>query len=428
LHKKRKILIYILPILLVIMTVAAGCGGDISHDEASLDNAESPVIQVNPKNREKAQWTYLVYMAADNDLEATAWQDINKMEQIGSTADVNIVVQWDNRGQYGSPGCRRYLITKNPTGEVGNISSQIVGDLGEINSANPEQLVNFVKWGIKKYPAEKYAIILWNHGAGWREPTGIDLERRRGRGICFDQSSNDFMSAGELNQALEEIYRNLGRKIDFVGMDACLMGMTEIAYNLKDHCRYITFSESSIYGWPYHYILGDLTADPTIEGRKLCQSTVVRFGQYWTEMGEEYYTTISAVDTGQVDELALSMDRFVMAVKNSEMPNDKIKEAANETESIDAIFTDFKDLNLFMHNIIQKVEDPDVRESAVDVQEHIKKTVIFESHGGQFSTHTAGLTIWLPEKTRYEQFIGNYLSLPFCQFTRWNEVLEKMEI
>ena len=40
-------------------------------------------------------WTVMVYMAADNNLEAAAIDDLNEMERIGSTSQVDIVVQID---------------------------------------------------------------------------------------------------------------------------------------------------------------------------------------------------------------------------------------------------------------------------------------------------------------------------------------------
>ena len=38
------------------------------------------------------QWTVMVYMSADNNLEPDGIHDLNEMESVGSTDDVNIVV------------------------------------------------------------------------------------------------------------------------------------------------------------------------------------------------------------------------------------------------------------------------------------------------------------------------------------------------
>lgn len=427
---KRSFLIYILPLIIIAAFALSGCGGGVDAEAMPGESPEStPQTRdvLTRKNHQPAKWTYLVYIAADNDLEPTAWQDISKMEQIGSNDSVNIVFQWDNRGEYGNRGCRRYYITKNPETSPGKVSSPVIKNLGDINSADPDELVDFVKWGMKNYPAEKYAIVLWNHGAGWRWPSASE-NHPRARGICFDQTSNDFMTESELRGAFREIYFIRGDKIDFIGIDACLMGMTEIAYSLKDYGNYITFSESSVYGWPYHYILGDLTTAPEFDGKRLCKSTVERFRQYWIEEGIEYFTTISAVDLGQVDSLTLSVNEFsILAIDVMDEERDKIRRSIQETESVDDIFTDFRDLNLFMQRIEKNVVNPDLKASAVRVSEAITRAVIHEAHGERFSTETAGLTIWMPNEGIHNEFISEYSVLPFSQITMWDEFLEELK-
>lgn len=407
----------------------SGCGGGVDAEAMPGDSVESAPQTIDTstrKNQDPAKWTYLVYIAADNDLEPTAWQNISKMEQIGSNDSVNIVVQWDNRGEYGNEGCKRYYITGNPETSPGKVTSPVIKNLGEINSADPDELVNFVKWGMKNYPAEKYAVVLWNHGTGWRRPSESE-NYPVARGICFDQTSNDFMTESELRGAFREIYFIRGDKIDFIGIDACLMGMTEIAYSLKNYGKFITFSESSVYGWPYHYILGDLTNAPEFDGKRLCKSTVERFRQYWTEESVEYFTTISAVDLGQVDSLTLSVNEFsILAINIMDEEGDEIKRSMQETESVDDIFTDFRDLNLFMQKIVKNVKNPDLKASAGRVSEAITRAVIYEAHGERFSTKTAGLTIWMPNEGIYNEFSSEYSVLPFSQIAMWDEFLEKV--
>ncbi len=37
-----------------------------------------------------------------------------------------------------------------------------------IKHGDPAILTAFVSWVIENYPAEHYALDLWNHGSGWR--------------------------------------------------------------------------------------------------------------------------------------------------------------------------------------------------------------------------------------------------------------------
>jgi len=42
------------------------------------------------------EWTIMVYIDGDNDLEDAAWDDLEEMETVGSISGVNVVVQLDD--------------------------------------------------------------------------------------------------------------------------------------------------------------------------------------------------------------------------------------------------------------------------------------------------------------------------------------------
>jgi hypothetical protein len=123
-------------------------------------------------------WTVLVYLAADNDLAPFGLIDINEMEQIGSTDDVDVVVQFDGSKEHspGAEGSCRYHIQKD--NDMKTITSPVVEDLGEIDMGNKQTLVEFLNWGMENYPSEKYFLVIWNHGNGWYqnlEESSIDF-------------------------------------------------------------------------------------------------------------------------------------------------------------------------------------------------------------------------------------------------------------
>lgn len=415
--------------ILLLLTAAGGCGIGGSS-ESNLSAAEDPNLSSQKfdslySTNNQAQWTYLIYMAADNDLEPTAWQDVSALEKAGSTDQVNIVVQWDNQGTFGRPGCRRYYITHNPETSLGEIKSPIIEELGTVDTADPDMLSDFIIWGMKNYPAEKYAVILWNHGAGWRNPA--KNPHHLAKGICYDSSSGRYMTMEQMDQAFSRIHNHLGRKIDFIGMDACLMGMVEIAYTLKDYGKYLTFSEASIYGWPYDYILTDLIGSPHWGPKQLSKSTVERFKQYWLEIGEEYFTTISAIDLEMIDELIYAVNTFAdYAITSLPHEKDNLLKAVYITDSIDEVFYDFRDFNLFLENVKEITSNIILKEKAVEIQKAIIELILYEAYGEQFSHQTAGISIWLPDKEKYDKYICSYYNLTFAQFTLWDELLDKL--
>ena len=117
------------------------------------------------------EWTVIVYSAADDEvLEENMWFDLNEMELVGSNPQMNIVVQIDRyAGAFTGDGdwtdTRRYLITQD--NDLDHITSPVVESVGEVDTGDPQTLIDFVTWAIQKYPAQKYALVMSDHGGGW---------------------------------------------------------------------------------------------------------------------------------------------------------------------------------------------------------------------------------------------------------------------
>ena len=106
---------------------------------------------------QKSAWTIMVYMAGDNNLSAAGEADLEEMRLVGSSDRVNVVDEFDNAGDAGT---RRILIGKDGIGEH-------IEMLGETDSGSPGVLSGFIEWAAQNYPADRYALVLWNHGNGW---------------------------------------------------------------------------------------------------------------------------------------------------------------------------------------------------------------------------------------------------------------------
>jgi clostripain len=135
-----------------------------------------------PPRDNTAEWTVMVYLDADNNLESAGIDDINEMEIVGSTTEVNIVVQVDripysvlasNNEGYADDisnsnwtTTRRYYITQDF--DPVQINSQLKSDLGELNMGDSQTLIDFTNWATINYPARKYLLVIWNHGGGFR--------------------------------------------------------------------------------------------------------------------------------------------------------------------------------------------------------------------------------------------------------------------
>lgn len=367
------------------------------------------------------EWTFLVYIAADNNLEGEGVSDINEMEQVGSTDQVNIVVQYDRNGNYYPNldwiGCRRYYITRN--NNPGQIGSELIEDLGIVDTGDPAALVDFATWGIQNYPAHRYALIIWDHGTGWR----LVDEDFNTKGICCDDTSGNHISQPQLRTALQQIRAYYGKNLELIGMDACLMGNLEVAYDVIDIADYLVFSEAAVpaAGYPYHTILQDLTSNPTQDGAALGTSIVNRYGDNYAS-----YTTytMSALKMSEINSLLVALDDFVSTAR-SLMGTERLNfiAARVNSASISYSYSDYKDLWLYMETLRAQTSNNTVKTKTAAVQNAVNNAVIARVQGaGAGVRDSKGISIWLPDPNQYNSYISRYLELAFASRT-WDEFL-----
>lgn len=237
---------------------------------------------------ETKEWTVLVYMDADNNLESDAILGINSLELVGSGPDMNIVVQIDRINGHDSTngdwtGTKRYYIQYDPVPVV--INSPEVEDLGEANMGDINTLRDFIDWGFENYPAERYMLILWDHGSGHD-------------GICFDDTDKDYIDITELSMLSWYNEENQFERTDFDIMvfDACIMQQMAVAYAVKDCCDYIIGSQDLIYtpGIPNWKVLERVSSDPDIETELVCNLFVQEYKKFFDPFNFDY--SLSALD------------------------------------------------------------------------------------------------------------------------------------
>lgn len=115
-------------------------------------------------------WTIMLYQDADDKvLEQDIFIDFNEAERVGSSDRVNIVAQLDRyiggfRGDGDWSDSRRYVLQRDNDLDVIRSPYQ---SIGEVDMSNPQVLFDFVTWAIANYPADKYVLIMSDHGMGW---------------------------------------------------------------------------------------------------------------------------------------------------------------------------------------------------------------------------------------------------------------------
>ncbi|MCD4785535.1 MAG: hypothetical protein K8T10_17070 [Candidatus Eremiobacteraeota bacterium] len=352
------------------------------------------------------KWTILHYAAGDNNLTPYMVSDVNEMESVGSTANMNLVVQLDK----GNRDCKRYYLIKDDN--MDEIKSPVLEDMGSTNMASPKELADFIKFGMEKYPAEHYALIISDHGGAWR-------------GAVSDYGHYRDMTTPQIKEGLDLAQKDTGRQIDVLGFDACLMASTEVAYELRDNAKYMVASENNegADGWPYVPLLtkknlqnldGALKQKLDISPEALAKKIVDDASDSWA------ISTISATDLSKMPNLKDACNSLAKQILKTDTPNEVLRKIAQKTKS----FYGYKDLYHFAEQISESkdIKDETLKAYGKLVMTTVKRAVIAEEHS-VFKRNIHGLNAEIPDSNKVD---WRYPKLQFAKDTQWDEAMNKI--
>jgi hypothetical protein len=411
----------------------------------------------------RSRWSVLGFLAGDNDLEGAAIADIKEMERVGSRpGELEIVVQVDRAADHSFPkddwqNTRRYYITRSTHRD--RITSRLLADLGETNTGDPRVLEEFLDFAVSSFPSEATALIIWNHGSGVFVPAEllahhgapsrreivnrasprlrrtvfhtsrealVQLDPQR-RGIAYDDRSGDCLDNRELQRVLGSAHELLGRPVDLVGMDACLMTMIEVAYQIRTHARVLVGSEEVEPGdgWPYAEVLSDLAARPAMTAEELGGAIVHRYVASYAGFPGD--VTQAAIDLSRLEPLVDAVDRLARALlEHLTRPRFGATIYTAWRSSLRFFDNYYVDLHSFASALAAATNVDAVRRASVEVQRAIEgkgvdSPIIAEAHAGPGMDAARGLSIYFPPFRVPSPF---YAELDFARRTRWADFLD----
>jgi hypothetical protein len=282
-----------------------------------------PPVGSEPGQPDADTWTVMLFLnAEDPGFESILTGYRTDIEAFIDDKDafLNVAILYDGSGDGDTT---RYLVQ--PDGNYTLGTNQ--WSMGELNMGHPDTLANFVTWAMDQYPAENYYLAVDDHGNGVY-------------GISYDSTSNDDqLTPPELYSALKGATHNGARKIDILDYEACLMGLAENAYDVRQWVDYVVFSEQISWGIDtYPRYFNDLAAtdEPEDVGRRI----VDRYhGEALvTNNGYGYPHTISLIDTNQVGNVSDAVSNFGDAIRatDTQVQKDAINDARDDSQAFAA--------------------------------------------------------------------------------------------
>jgi hypothetical protein len=406
-----------------------------------------------------AKWTFMVYIAGFNNLSPFASKDLEEMREVGSTDDVKVAVFVK---QLDRDSAERLIVQRDGQGESPE-------QLGDVDSGNPQTMLDFVRWAAQSAPAERYALVVWNHGSGWQPDdleqiysevraergatgvTGRELGVRASqqidrslfsstvkevlalpdageRGIASDDGTGHSLDTIELSRVLESAHEgDLGQPFELLGMDACLMSTLEVSYEARAHTRNVVGSEELEPGdgWPYSLILGDLVANPDMDGAELGRTVVRRYAESYRNDESKWPITQCAVASDGIDAFSDSLDTLAGALRgfmrDDELGVFKVQQAQARSADFTGELYDLRTLCANLRGLGPSGER--VEDAAAKVMEALEpgSYVLAEEHLGPTVEGCGGVTAYLPPpSSRISRFYGD---LSFAKQHGWDEFL-----
>jgi len=428
------------------------------YNHNHLPKSEHPKIGQPRTTAEQAEWTILILIQASNNLESFAYTNMKEMMKWGSTEKVNILIDLHKTGDKSW----KYKIEQGAY-TVEEVSAR------STESTIEKEVFESAQWAITHYPAKKYGLVFWNHGIGcidpkqkdnkpsylsaydsnWRgiEPTNNYPESSRAlrniipadRGILFDDERQTYLSNQGLRNTLNKIHSELlhFQKIGFIGMDACLMGMLEIADQIKEYAEYFVASEEFEFaqGWPYGAIIEHLVTTPTISSKEIASFIVAAYERYYNNK-TSYYTQ-SCTDLAKIPALKENIDllaQHLATIKTQDPARMKLFIQQARSQALSFSLADYVDLQSLYQELLKltnyAIEQPfnkntptpqidkaswiTLRNILVTGLDLVKNTVT-ANVAGRYLSRAGGLAIYFPQKS----MDPSYLLTEMAKTTSW---------
>lgn len=294
-----KNMIRLLMALLFATALLVDCGGSSTGSPAS-------------------KTTVMVYMIGA-DLESGGGQassNIKEMMAVGSTANMNVVIQTGGANKVaGTPAeiakdpervidwtrVQRYQVKTGALSKLDDLGPDTKG--ANVDMGSQATLQSFLEWGVKTYPANKYIVVLWDHGGGING------------GIGSDEITKNTLYVPVIQASLQTVSQAKNIKFEMVGFDACLMANAEVAASLANSAKYMVASQDVEpgQGWDWNGFLKFVTDNPVATGKDIGAAIA---DSYLVKMIKANETvTLSVTDLSKMAALSAATDGFATALQ-----------------------------------------------------------------------------------------------------------------
>jgi hypothetical protein len=252
-----------------------------------------------------AQNTYnwLLWCHANGDNSLADFIDYNAQEMATAAINNNILVLMEADRPV-DVGTFRYRVEQGKVTLVQHLSHEMGLQPGK-------EIVDGIKWAKSNYSFTHLILDLWGHGSGIMDPSRV----LKTRGILFDDTNNTYLNNQDLANVTDQIAGLMGKKIEMLGTDACLMAGIEVGWQIKKSVSRLIASETTEpgTGWLYSPFLNAIASNKNISANEVAASIVKAYGSFYKRGAEPY--TLSAMDLTMLDSIVQNLHLVIDKIK-----------------------------------------------------------------------------------------------------------------
>ena len=382
-------------------------------------NSNNKVLKIH----EEKEVNYLIYMAADNNLERFGIKNIKSLQEIGSSSSSNLIVLFERSPGYDKSednrkGTDLFYITKAPN----KMNDDIIFEYDELDMTNSETLYNFLSKVNKYFPARHTVLNIWSHGRGVY-PDGIISNNLRS--VIEDYSTgygaNKAMPIYKLARNIKEYEENYKKYIDIIQFDCCDMQMIEVSYELKNLTDYVVGAETQILGIgsDYKNIASYLSCVQDFNSKEFAEYLVETFYEYQNNFSSDF--SYSLVNTKSFNSFMPLFNSFCKnLILYVEDKFEIIKDIRANLACTDESYSEFVDLFEFVNSASFFFDNTELKNAFKSLVPNCRSSSLYKKLFG-------GCGINFPhtkeEKSYYFKNNSDYEILSFYENSLWDEFL-----
>ena len=396
----KRLLIIILSVLLMVSLM--GCGHDVSKDnhssfsgdgqDWSWQNSSQPTgtaEQTETTNQDSENWTIMIYMIG-SDLESDggeATANLASLLEVSLPKSVRVILYTGGTRMW-----QNDVIDPdyNQIWSVEDGSLVLLENLDSKNTGDSRTLSEFLNYAQTNFPADKMALLLWDHGAGSVGGFGVD-----------ELYGYDSLWLSELSEALADSFT--GQAFDLIGFDACLMASIETASVIEPYAKYMAASEEVEPGggWDYTYFFSQLAQNPKMTGEGLGIAITDGYYDKYRGTTAEDIITFSVIDLSKIPALEDMLATLSEGLSGSIVQRESMSMLAKVRQNAESYgdqpgYVSLDMIDLYDFIALQKETDPTLSKSLMSA---IEEAVVYEVSGAQ-RMYSYGLSHILPVRVK----------------------------